>query len=352
MKTTASTIRYSLFAIRHLGRRNALTLVELLVVIVVIGILVSSILVASAGFINKGRTNNTQAMLQVVADAVEEFKREQTTKPTITRAKQLKKAGVGDPEKTQVFYSDRYGQYPPDELEVFTNEGLPGSQAPPVLRTLAPGGAAIIPAPPWQAMRFYKDGTDADFVEHRDLCAMIVAIETLSESASSILDRIPDKNRSPGALDRDGKPALFLDRPDPNTNPPTPNGNWDSNDHQIRLILDDWGMPISYFAQRDWKEASPDFVPIQSSNHAGWNEAATELIRLNGGQPIIMSYGPNGKEQLTKDAMADDARASLVGDFEIDDGIHKAHVIDHELNDDNVYSNPALKEKLGKGITE
>lgn len=344
------SIRHSLFNNRHTQRSRALTLVELLVVIVVIGILVGSILVASAGFINKGRTNNTQALLQVVADAVEEFKREQTTKPTITRARQTKVPGMGtqpDPPATPLMYPDRYGLYPPDELEVFTSVGLPGSQAPPASRTLAPGAAEVVApgaAQPWDAMRFYDAGNPQPELEHRDQAALILAIETLSESASLILDRIPDKNRSPGALDVNGQPALFLNRPGGSD-------GWDANDHQIRLIIDDWGVPISYFAQRDWREAPGEFNPIASSNHPSWNEASTEFIRLNGGQPIIMSYGPNGKDQLSKDAMeptgGDLAKVSLVGDFETESG---PEAVDDPWNDDNVYSNPALKEKLAKGI--
>jgi prepilin-type N-terminal cleavage/methylation domain-containing protein len=322
-------------------RRSALTLVELLIVIVVIGILVSAILVASSGFINKGRANNTQSVLQIVADAVEEFKREQAAKPTITRFERPKKSGVGDLSKTTISYAERYRNYPPDELEVFSSAngaGLPGLANP---LSLAPGGAEVVAPtpPPWGAMRFYKNEDQAaNALENRDQAAMIVAIETLSESASAILDRIPDRNRTPGPL-KDGNPALFLDRTGGAT------GTWDPNDHQIRLIVDDWGMPISYFAQRDWKERSADFIPIPSSNHDSWNEASTEFIRMNGGQPIIMSYGPNGKDQLTKDEMGDDAKASLVGDFEDGD-----HAVNNPLNDDNVYSNPALKEKLAKGI--
>jgi len=302
--------------------------------------------VASSGFINKGRTNNTQALLQIVADAVEEFKRDQTAKPTFTSLARAKKSGVGDPSKTTISYAERYGNYPPDELEVFSSAnggGLPGLATP---LSLAPGKAEVYPPPAWGLMRFYKDGDQAkNALENRDQAAMIVAIETLSESASSILTRVPDKNRSAGVLNANGEPALFLDHADPNTTPPKPNGKWDSNDLQIRFIIDDWGNPISYLAQRDWKEAT-GFVPIESKNHAAWNEASTELIRMNGGQPIIMSYGPNGKDQLTKDAMEPNAKASLVGDFEyLDD-----HVVNDPLNADNVYSNPALKEKLGKGI--
>jgi len=325
----------------------------LLIVIVVIGILVSAILVASSGFINKGRSNNTQSVLQIVADAVEEFKREQTAKPTITRAKQQKMAGVGDPAKPQVFYTDRYGLYPPDELEVFSALGLPGSAPPPDSRSLAPGGAEVI-APgsstPWKALRFYRDGSPDDAVENRDQAAMILAIETLSESASAILDRIPDRNRTAGALQADGTPALFLDRADRATG--TPNRTWDANDHQIHLIVDDWGNPISYLAERDYREDPGKFTPIPSSNHEEWNHASTEIIRLNGGQPVIFSYGPNGKDQLSRDAMAANGTATLMGDMHPttpgpDD---QEHVIDNPLNADNVYANPALKERLAKGI--
>ncbi|MFH1111167.1 MAG: prepilin-type N-terminal cleavage/methylation domain-containing protein [Planctomycetota bacterium] len=331
------------FELRTSFSQRALTLVELLIVIVVIGILVSAILVASSGFINKGRSNNTQSVLQIVADAVEEFKREQTAKPTITRARQPKLV----PPPLTVNYSDRYGAYPPDELEVFTLAGLPGSGPPPAVRTLAAGGAVIVPAPTpsWGAMRFYKDGDQAaNALENRDQAAMILAIETLSESGSAILDRIPDRNRTVGALQADGTPALFLDRTGGAT------GAWDPNDHQIRLIIDDWGNPISYFSERDWQDPSvnPSFMPIPSRNHDTWNRSSTEIIRLNGGQPVIFSYGPNGKDQLTKDAMGATGLVSLVYDFS--GGAAHDHIINEPYNDDNVYSNPALKEKLAKGI--
>ncbi len=327
-----------MLGISHL--RRALTLVELLIVIVVIAILVSAVLVASSGFINKSRANNTQAVLQLVSDAIQQFKTDQTAKPTISSASQDKKPGLGDPTKTKVFYSDRYGAYPPDELEVFTaTVGLPGSRTP---RTLAPGGAVIHPVDAWDAMRFYKDQDEArNRAEHRDTLALVVALETISESASSILDRIPDRNRTQGLLDQNGVPAVFLDRPGGTA------GQFDSGDLQIRHIVDDWGNPINYLAQRDWKD-EPGYEPIQSSNHGSWNEASTEFIRLNGGQPILFSWGPNGQDQLTAEAMGAEADASLVGDFEKDDD----HVVNNPLNDDNVYANPGLREKLAKGIQE
>jgi prepilin-type N-terminal cleavage/methylation domain-containing protein len=328
---------------------RALTLVELLIVIVVIGILVSAILVASSGFINKGRSNNTQSVLQIVADAAEEFKREQSMKPTITRFERPKRPSVGDPSKTTTSYAERYGNYPPDELEVFSSAngaGLPGLVTP---LSLAPGGAEVVgpTPPPWGAMRFFKDGTGTDALENRDQAATILAIETLSESASAILDRIPDRNRTPGPIDpASGNPSLFLDRRGGTT---AKEKQWDPGDHQIRLIIDDWGNPISYFSERDHNDDVPE---IPSSNHPAWNEASTELIRANGGQPVLMSYGPDGKDQLTPDAMGANGTATLMSDMHPttpgpDD---REFVIDNPFNADNVYSNPALKEKLAKGL--
>ena len=314
-----------------------MTIVELLIVIVVIGILVSSVLVASSTLRTKARTNSTQALLQVVADAVEQFKREQSEKPTVTR---------------NAVYKNRYGLYPPDELEAFHLDsgvgGIPGPDGSPKIG-IAPGGARVVPKPPYEAMRFYTDSTDADAKEHRDLAAMILAIETLSDSAAAILDRVPERNRTAGPL-KEGNPSQFLDRPNPTSG--KPNDLWDAEDTQIRYIVDDWGNPISYFAQRDYP-VEPSVAPVPSSNHADWNEASTEFIRLNGAQPVIMSYGPNGKDQLTRAAMEPggtdkEAKVSLVGDFESEQPTH--HVVDDPFNDDNVYSNAGLREKLAKGI--
>ncbi len=310
---------------------RAFSLVELLVVIVVIVILLSAVLAASSTLFAKAKKANTQALLAVVTDAVEQFKREQTAKPTITRARQ----GVVN----YVKYMDRYGYFPPDELEVFTDIGIPGSGA--GGQTLAPGRAEMVPAPApgYGAMGLYTKGLPAAYkaLEHRDIAAMIVAIQTLGDASNAILDRIQDRYWL-APLDENGNPTVFLDRDG--------NGTWDSDDHQIRYIIDDWGNPLSYLAQRDWEP--PPTPANAASNHPNWNEASTELIRLNAGQPLIFSYGPDGKDQLTLEQMGDNGAASLVGDFEGLSGTK--HKIDHLLNADNVYADPSLKEKLAEGI--
>lgn len=305
------------------------TLVELLVVVVIIAVLISAVVAASTTLVTKAKISSTQAVLTIVRDAVEQFHREQAAQPTLARNEA---------------YQDRYGYYPPDELEVFTPSGIPDDLHP---QSRAVGGAVIVPTPPpsgaYPHMNFYTRRLPPyeAALEHRDQVAMVVAIQTLGDASASILERVQDRYwASPPTDPAEDPPApiLFLDRDN--------NGDWDrTEDHQLRYIVDDWRTPISYFAQRNW---DPDNPPAPSSNHASWNEASTEIVRLNGGQPVVMSYGPNGKEQLTRDAMGDEASASLVGDFEAD--AEHRHKINHHLNADNVYVDSTLKEKLAKGI--
>ncbi len=310
---------------------------------VIIVILISAVLAATSTLVNKAKVSNTQAMLTIVRDAVEQFRREQAAKPTIARAKQPA-AVTGNPH---VKYVDRFGRYPPDELEVFTPVGLPGSG--PSGGTLAPGGAVMFPGPTtnggYNAMMFYTKGLPEALqpMEHRDLVAMIVAIQTLGDASSAILDGIQGRYWfAPLDMGIDPPtPSVFLDRPDPTSLGGAPNGIWDADDLQIRYIIDDWGSPISYMTQRNG--ALPG-SPRASTNHSSWSEASTEFVRLNGGQPVIFSYGPDGKEQLTREAMRTGGDASLVGDFADD------CMINNPMNADNLYADPTLAEKLPRAV--
>lgn len=287
--------------------RRALTIIELLVVISIIAVLISVISVASSTLIGKSRASNSRGLLEVVSTAIQQFKAE---RPAVLKQNYLK----------------RYGPYPPDELEVF----VAGAANPVATNSIAPGGATIEPPPPYQAMKFFAADATQAAMEHRDLAAMIIAIETLTQEAASILDKVPDRNRAPGPLDTSNppRPTQFLDR--------TPAG-WDENDLQVRYIVDDWGVPLGYLAQRDWVKSSAPPSP----NHPDWNEASTKMIRLNGGDPVIFSWGPDGKDQLTQDAMSDaDNPAALVADFK------KDGKIDHPMNGDNIYLDATFAEKL------
>ena len=325
---------------------TAFTLVEILVVMVIMVILISAVLVATSTVFGKAKIRNTQAVLTIVQEAVDQFEREQKENRTIAKARQRTGA---PPPGDYVYYSKRYGHFPPDELELFTQSGLPGSVAGPTLgingATIGSSDGTVANAAGWPDMQFYAY-TEGEWkqnaLESRDLAAMIVAIELFSDTASAMLDRIPNDNRHAGMMDEQGEPVLFLDR--------NGDGQWDPGDLQIRYIIDSWGMALGYHAQRDWLPA-PD-TPAPSSNHGFWNQASTEMIRLNGGKPIIMSYGPNGGKQFEQEVMdpsgGEKGVASLVGDWM--DQSDTVHRINHFLNADNLYANPELKEKLAEGI--
>lgn len=316
---------------RHVIRRlpRAFTLIELLVVISIIIILLGSVLVAGNAILGRAKIRNTRAVLHLVDSALDEFQRQ---KPSILGASQA--TATGD----RVRYRERYGNYPPDETEMFTPEGLPGSIG--TSGSLSVGMAEFVPAPTaggtYPAMKFYTAGNAGSRFEHRDLIAMVLAIEMYCEPAAMILSRVPDSNRMPELLAPNGDPLQFLEDP-------CGDQIWvRADDRQLPpAILDSWGMPLAYMSQRDYTPAGPN---IPSQNAVGdWNKASTEMIRLNSGRPIIMSWGADGQDQLTKDAQ-EDPTASLVGDW--DDN----QKIDNPFNEDNVYLDEALSEKLATGL--
>lgn len=302
----------------------------------IISLLVAVLVTGAASLVGKGREKNTAAVLAVVSNAVDQFEQD----APYVGVKQNADVGGG-----KVNYTDRYGNYPPDEMEVFSDKGLVGSADPPGERSIAPGKAVIVPAPQpgsdYPAMTFTPMGLEE--VEYRDIAAMIVAIELNSEAAKIILDGIPDRNRSIGPVDpASHKPTQFLDRP------PVPGGTLDGvwtpeYDMQIRYIIDDWGTPIHYLSQRDYDPDADDPVATQSSNHDLWNQASTEMIRINGGRPIIMSWGPDGQTQLTYEYMGAEGDVLLITDWINNDGR-----ILEPLNQDNIFSDESLKRRLSR----
>lgn len=302
--------------------RFGFTLVELLVVVSIIAILATALITVSTGVWRKGQVTKTRAMIELVQQAVDEFHKDP---PAFVGARQ------GD-----VAYKTRYGTFPPDEVEVYTQFGIPGAPAGGGANwSLAPGKARIVPTPTggptYPAMTFGRSPVNPS-VEHRDLVAMLLTIELYSEQGRMILDRIDGHYWSPGAVDpATGAPLQYLDRDGDN--------RFSDGDAAVRWLLDDWGTPLSYYTQRD---STGNVTDRPSTNHDLWNRASTAMVRLNGGRPVIMSYGPNGGEQLAGAA----PRAGLL----LHEDLLDDNRVNHSLNADNVYFDPAFAEKLAQGI--
>jgi len=180
---------------------------------------------ASTTLLNRAKTRKTEFTLKIVNDALEAFRREA---PSIIRA------GKGR-------YLNRYGKYPPDELEPFTASGIPGCTS--SCRSLIPGGAAVMPKPSsggYPAMLFYTSA-QPEF-EHRDIAAMVLGIRVFGDQSNAILTDIPEGHWVDGPVDNAGVPLQYLDRDN--------DGMWDptKGDEQIRYIVDAWRVPLGYFS--------------------------------------------------------------------------------------------------------
>lgn len=328
MRTTASDrsnrLRVRGASSAGLFRRGAFTLVEILVVVAIIVILLVSVVTLGGWAVRKGQSKNTEGMLRIVADALEQF----AADAPLAAVKQPGGAG-------QVTYVSRYGKYPADELEVY-GSGIPGATQG---RSLAPGGGVIVPdSGEFQDMTFILGGAAPQY-ENRDIATMLLAIELHSESAAQILSRVSEKHLAAVPLDGAGDPVQYLDR----------NGDGKYNpkdDEALRWLVDDWQVPVTYFAQRDFRAGA-----TPSSNRQqdwSWNEVSTRLVKMNGGAPVLMSWGPDGKDQRTPENQTGSTAANIATDLLGLDG-SALDRIDNPLNADNVYANPALAEKLAGG---
>lgn len=307
---------------------RAFTLIELLVVIGLMAVLFAAVLVAASTMIDNAKARRTSLMLSIVHGALEQFRDEQRESPTLARPAN---------------YRARYGFYPPDEMEVFTSTGVPPNGP---TGSRAPGRATFVPAT-YTEMLFRTDNLlpDDEAMERRDQVAMLMAIREYSEEASIMLDHLESKNWVT-PMGANGDPLQFLDR--------NQNGSFDPmEDEAVRYLVDDWNTPIVYMAQRDYQgNEESESTNHKSTNHRDWNEVSTGMVRLNGGQPILCSYGPDGPEQLTQDVVTagqtpglGNPPATLLQDWMDDDDAR----IDSPLNEDNLYSDPTLKKKLRRG---
>ena len=286
--------------------RSAFTLIELMVVVAVIAVLIGAIIGIGASVIAGGKARDTEALLKALETAVQQFQQDAPF------------AGVPN-------YNKRYADdYPPDELEALT--GTYGYN-PALFGNLSPGGADLV---------FQWSPSSLGEVQHRDIKAMSLAINLYSPEACSILERIDNRFRRVDKDPNTGAVLEYLDREATLSQAPN---------EPLVYFVDSWGIPIEYYSTSDpsRRSADSDVGPPPDARR----DASTAFVRANNGVPLLVSYGPNGPEQFSRDFIDSEGPSDLVSDYH-DDGAG-AHLINHRLNDDNVYSNSAVVEKLRAG---
>ncbi|MCP4248601.1 MAG: prepilin-type N-terminal cleavage/methylation domain-containing protein [bacterium] len=291
--------------------RTGFTLIELLVVVAIIAILLAAIVGVGRAVIARGKSQDTAAMLMTLELAIKQFRDD---KPL---AKVLN-------------YNQRYTlDYPPDELEAFTDEyNVVG------FLNISSGGSALV----------NQIGTTINLgpgvVSNGGVKALALAIKLYSAAGAEILERIDGRFREVVTVAGGNQPTEILRR--------TVAGI--QVDEPLIYYVDSWGTPIDYFATS--MPGAPGAAGVVEANSdapppvGARRRASTAFVQLNDGLPLLVSYGPDGPDQFSADFIASEGNTDLVADY-WDNGAD--NLINHRLNEDNVYSNPKLAEKLRQG---
>lgn len=303
-----------------LTRRRGFTLIELMVVIAIIVLMLAMFFAVGQSVLTGGKERNTKAMMLLVESAINEFH------AAAPLAQYNAPGGVGGE------YVTRYGNYPPCELEVFTQTGLPSPPASVSIGNLTPGAVG-------GGAQLSEDSPSSGFADitNRDIKAMLLAIRTFSVAGSEILDRIDSRYRRINDLADSfvapDRAVEYLDRDG--------NGNPDLGDTPLEILVDDWGQPIEYLSTRIVQGAGlTTELPRQVMADA-W-------VQSNNGVPVLMSYGPNGPDQFDSEFIDAVGPSDLVTDWTGDDD-SEPDALDNPLNEDNVFLSDALKTKLIEG---
>ena len=315
---------------RHAGESNILlkrrsagfTLVELLVVIGLLTVLITIVVSVSARVISSGRARHTRAVMQTLQLAIEQFQTEA-------------------PLAKVPYYNSRYvNNAPPDELEVFDQGTTRVHYNPRFSVNLAPGAAEII---------YPEINANLGKLHYRDTKAMTLAIKLYSPAGAEILDRVDDRFRRSPISDYRGHPQFgswptdgeYLDQPDTGTGAAV----------QIPLdyFVDSWGTPLQYYATFLPESAGGGMAvqkPTSKYDVGGARQkVSTMLVQMNNRSPVLVSYGPDGRSQFPTPTAEQpypppDPVDDLTSDYADD------QLINMPANQDNVYSNSALAERL------
>jgi prepilin-type N-terminal cleavage/methylation domain-containing protein len=304
-------------------RKSAFTLIELVIVVAIIALLISVLVKVGGSAITRSKISQTRAVMQVIQTAIDQYKSEAPLAKIVYDGRRL--------------YQDRYGNYPPDELEGFTSAGtswgLPHDSGPQTV-SIAPGyrQGAVNPNISIGGSALNSAGPP---IQHADIKAMVLAITLYSPTASSILDQLGGQYRRVEKtrdefLDRDGSMTATAA----------------TDDQMLTYYVDVWGTPFDYFALRDNNPPTVDpLVPAPSDTIAGDRlRTSTALVTRNRGQAVLLSYGPDGPDQFSPDFQVGGRPQDIVFDYVASDPT--PGTINNLLNDDTIFLDETLNERL------
>ncbi len=285
--------------------RTAFTLVEMLVVVGIISVLIGIVLMAGRSVLSTAQEKDTRVMLTQLDAAIDAF----------SNAHPYKKVKVA---------RERYGSSPPDDLMAYMTDPEYGQGAADIgMPNLMPGG---------QGTYFFDDQDvsdhlgSQDYVRDGDIKALCWALRQVPESRE-LYNGISDRFRKVVSPDIE-----FFDMDD--------NGMFEALvDQQVEYLVDGWGQPLSYYNVRVFGGATGTEDP---TSHA-W--VSRELVKINAGQSVIVSYGLDGADQLAADETLEDEcvlRVPACGGA----GTTNEQVFQSTFQLDNLYSNPAINDRL------
>ncbi len=280
-------------------------------VLAVILILVGALVTVGRSRIAAAKKSETQGMLQTLQLAAQQFAEE----------KPLSKVKG---------YRLRYGDYPPDELDGFVGDedwGIPGSTS----------------KISQNHLNINKDSLKN--VRNGDIKAFALAVRSYNQTGAAILDRIQPKYRAPAHKGADGMPDEYLDR----------NGDGQftaGQDEPLDYFIDTWGTPVAYFATADTRtDSAGNPIPSQWDNppnveNPGNRVRTCQALRsLSNDTPVFVSYGPDAPEQFSEDFRVNGFWPDLIYDFN-EGPANVDQRIEHPMNQDNIYSNETVREKI------
>ncbi|MCA9253790.1 MAG: type II secretion system protein [Phycisphaerales bacterium] len=274
-------------------RASGFSLVELLVVLAILSLLIGMAFKGISSVTESAKVRETEGLFGALKQAVESYELE---------ANQSRAGGN---------VAQRYQKLPPDDMSLFVN----GAMASGTVVVKDTGEPPFTPLDPRDA----STGALTAFAHnHGDVRAMLLAMRLRSPKASEILDGINKKY-----IVNEGN--MVFD-PGDGTEP-------------IPLInfVDGWGTEIEYYSN------SPT-----AANPAPRDKASLNFVHANNGEPLFVSYGPNGQDQFSEEFFNDPSYGdtSIIADFFGGSVATPEGLINLELNQDNVYSSDTFKERM------